>query len=52
MTRLFDTALPPLWYFVFWVLLLASFVVSVRLFIVNPLVNEARALRAAIEAKP
>jgi hypothetical protein len=50
MSKLFDTALPPAWYLGFWLLLLAAFVIAVRLFIVNPLLRESERVRAEINA--
>lgn len=46
MSRLFDTALPPLWYFAFWVVLFIAF----RLFIVNPIVTATKDLGTELKA--
>lgn len=46
MTRLFDTALPPIWYLAFWI----ACIVAVRLFIVNPLLRESERVRVEINA--
>lgn len=45
MTKLFDTALPPIWYVLFWLLL----VLFTRWLIVNPLVAVGRDLIAALK---
>jgi hypothetical protein len=42
MTKLFDTALPPLWYFVAWLILLVSFILACRIWLVNPLLHALR----------
>jgi hypothetical protein len=39
MTRLFDTALPPIWYLCAWAFFLTAFVVSMRVFVVNPILS-------------
>lgn len=45
-TRLFDTALPPIWYLCFWLVLFIAF----RLFIVNPIVSATKDLSAEMKA--
>lgn len=46
MTKLFDTALPPIWYFGFWIVLFIAF----RLFVVNPIVSATRDLGTELKA--
>jgi hypothetical protein len=42
MTKLFDTALPPIWYLAAWVVIPTATIWAARIWLVNPLLHALR----------